>query len=220
VTQIADALALGKATAHALVHALLAAGALEPAGGKKYRIGPVLESLAASRRRRHSLAEVCGPLLEQLAAELDQTAVLGVVEGDRLCIVAASEGSAALRVGAPPGTRIPLLAGAHGKVVLVWGPWDGAPPLARFASRLPTEPGALQRELQDVRQTGVAYSRGDYLEGLVAAAAPVLDPTGTLLGVLYAFGLGDVIGDPGLLRAGQRVRQAAQTATRRWGGAP
>ncbi len=208
VSQIAAALGLGKATVHALLRALAAAGAVEPTGEKKYRVGPVVEVLAASRRRGRALEETCLPLLERLAADLEQTAILGVPDRDRLRIAAVVEGGAELRIGAAPGHRIPLLAGAHGKVLAAWEPQE--------AAALRALPGALhgsEAEREDVRQAGVAYDRGEYLEGVVAAAAPVLDAAGRVAGVLYVVGLRDLVGEPRLLRAGEAVRRAARLAT-------
>lgn len=205
VSQIAAALGLGKASVHALVHALAAAGALEPTAQKKYRLGPVLESLAACRKGWRSLETTCRPLLEGLAADLGQTAVLGIPDGDRLLLVAVVEGSREFRIGATPGLRIPLTAGAHGKLLAAWGEAEApAGPLG----------DPLGETLDAVVRAGVAFDRGEYLEGVVAAAAPVLDPNGRLLGVLYVVGLGDLMGEAGLLQAGEAVRRAAGLATR------
>ncbi len=208
VSQIATALGLGKATVHALLRALAAAGAVEPTGEKKYRVGPVVETLAASRRRGRALEETCRPLLEGLAADLEQTAILGVPDRDRLRIAAVVEGGGELRIGAAPGHRIPLLAGAHGKVLAAWEP-QAAPALRAMSGTLPD----LEAELEEVRRAGVAYDRGEYLEGVVAAAAPVLGSAGRVAGVLYVVGLRDFVGEPRLLRAGEAVRRAARLAT-------
>ena len=206
VSQIAAALDLGKATVHALVHALAGAGALEQTPEKKYSLGPLLEELAASRTGIRSLETVCRPLLEDLATDLQQTAIMGVPEGDRLRIVAVVEGGGEVRIGATPGHRLPLSAGAHGKIVAAWpqqSPRAGAPsPGDRAGS-----------EAQDVRRAGVAYDRGEYLEGVVAAAAPVLDPAGGLAAVMYVVGLRDLVGEAGLADAGRAVRRAVDLAT-------
>ncbi len=209
VSQIAAALGLGKATVHALVHALVAVGGLEQAEEKRYRLGPVLETLAVCRKGWRTLETTCRPLLEGLAADLDQTAILGVPDGDRLRIAAVVEGRGELRIGATPGHRIPLLAGAHGKVVAAWNRRE-AP-----ARRAKTEvPEGREEDLENVRRTGVAYDRGEYLQGVAAAAAPVLGPADGLLGVLYVVGLRELMGEPGLLAAGEAVDRAARLATR------
>jgi DNA-binding IclR family transcriptional regulator len=46
----------------------------------------------------------------------------------------------------------------------------------------------MAAELERTRGAGVAYDRGEYIQGVAAAAAPVLDADGRLLAVLYAVG--------------------------------
>ncbi|GAB4257348.1 MAG: hypothetical protein Kow0092_04130 [Deferrisomatales bacterium] len=209
VSGIARALGLSKGTVHAVVQALRAEGAVEEAGGRKVRLGPLIDALARGRAVGRTLEGVCRPHLEAVARQTGQTTLLGVPEGDRLRIAEVSEGRGALRVAAAPGMRIPLAVGATGKVARAWAtdaPGAGA--------RGGEEGGP---EAERIRTDGVAYDREEYLRGVVAAAAPVLAGD-RLAGILYAVGFREEVGEEGLLELGRAVRAAARAASRELAG--
>lgn len=211
VSEIARGIGVGKSTVHGILQALRAQGALEQDRAKKFQLGPLLEELARRRSIRRSLAEVCRPHLGHVVDRSGQTAILGVPEGERLRIESVQEGGGAVRLAATPGMRIPLLAGAAGKVALAWGATELPPVLPRFTDRSPTDPSALAAEVEAVRRDGVAFDRGEYLQGVAAVAAPVR-VGGRLVGILYAVGFWDELGDAGLRELAAPVREAAAAA--------
>jgi DNA-binding IclR family transcriptional regulator len=109
--------------------------------------------------------------------------------------------------------KIPLIAGATGKVLLAWGaaPWPD--PLPRHTARTLADREALEREVSEARRDGVAFDRGEYLQGVAAAAAPVLGRGGRLVGVLYSVGFLDRLGDDALRDLGERVKGAARAVS-------
>ena len=214
VSDIARVLRVSKGSVHGVLQALREQGAVEESDGKKFRLGPLLEDLASRRRGLRSLAELCRPHLERLSAETGQTAILGVQEGSRLRIEASVEGSGGLRVGAVPGVRIPLLAGATGKVAMAWGGTEVPETPHRFTAGSLLDRGALLREVETCRKTAVALDRGEYVQGVAAAAAPVLDGDGHLVGIIYALGFLDQLGDSGLEAVAARVANSAQALNR------
>ena len=120
VTALARALGIAKSSAHALLEALLAAGAIEDAGKRQFRLGPLVEELGRSRHGKRTLTEICQPYLAELAEQLGQTSVFGVPIGDRFRIVSVVEGRGLFRVKAVQDRSIPLLAGVVGKIALAW----------------------------------------------------------------------------------------------------
>jgi IclR family KDG regulon transcriptional repressor len=209
VSEIARSLVIGKSSAHGILQALEAEGAVRDAGGKKYRLGPLLRELARSSGERLTLTDVCGPHLASLAVDTGWTALVAVPDQGMLRIEAVREAGGSLRVGAAPGMRVPLLAGATGKVYLAWGPDPAPASLPAFTSRCIVDQAAMAAELERTRNAGVAYDRGEYIQGVAAAAAPILGGDGRLLAVLYAVGfLGQVA--PGRLEEiGRFVRDSA-----------
>ncbi len=220
ISEIARALGLSKATVHGLVHGLVAEGALEEAAPKRYRLGPALAALAARAAGTPSLEGACRPVLEDLARQTRLTAILGIPEGRRLRVALAVEGGDGLRVAAAPGVRIPLEAGATGKVAMAWGALEVPDRPHRFTGRTLTDPREVRAEAARVREQGVALDRGEYLPGVVAAAAPVLDGGGRLRGIVYAVGLEGALGERTLEEVAAAVREGGARATRRLGGRP
>lgn len=68
--------------------------------------------------RQRDLVSLATPLLTALMSETGETAILGVVRDGQVEIVARAEPATDLHMSAPIGRRIPLNAGAHGKVLV------------------------------------------------------------------------------------------------------
>ncbi|MBI5016747.1 MAG: IclR family transcriptional regulator [Deltaproteobacteria bacterium] len=211
VSEIARAIHASKGSVHGILQALAAEGAVEESGRARFGVGPLLRELGRERGSERTPVALSRSYLEGIARETGQTAVFGVPEGDRLRIAAVVEGEGPFRVGAAPGRRIPLLAGATGKVWLAWATTPWPDPLPHYTGRTVTDRAALEREVSEVRRAGVAYDRGEYLQGVAAAAAPVRGRGDRLVGVLYAVGFLDRLGDEVLRDLGEHVGTAARS---------
>lgn len=111
-SELARRLRLPKSTVHGLLRSLAAVGAVEEVG-HRYRLGPLIERLAAVgelRRRWH-------PALVELAERTGETAFLGQPRAGRVAIVDVVEGRGAPLVSAPVGSLLPASAGAVGRVL-------------------------------------------------------------------------------------------------------
>jgi len=67
------------------------------------------------------------------------------------------------------------------EIVDEWG-------LPAFSEKTITDRETLFEELQTVRDEGVAYTRGEYLPGINAIGAPILDTDGTVYGAVSVAG--------------------------------
>jgi DNA-binding IclR family transcriptional regulator len=214
VSEIARALAIGKSSVHGILQTLLSEGAVEEVEGKKYRLGSLMEDLARSWRSGRSLAEICGPYLVGLSEETGWTTIVAEPEHDKLRIEGVREVGGSFRVGAAPGMRVPLLAGATGKVYLAWSGVRVPDELPAFTALSITDPRVMAREVEQVRGAGVALDRGEYLQGVASAAAPVFGSDQQLVAILYAVGFTDQASGGKLERIGFKVRQAALRISR------
>lgn len=212
VSAVARALGIGKSTVHGILQALLAAGALEDTGGRRFRLGPFVEHLARSRRGTLGLAEICRPHLAWLVERRGHTSMFGTPDGDRFRIVTVVEGKHPFSVKAVQGGSIPLLAGVMGKIALAWGAVRTPDSLPRFTEESVTDIGALQGELETVRRERLALDRGQYLTGVCAAASPILDVE-RLVGIIYCAGFQDQMKEDELLSLGRDVSRAAQAVS-------
>ncbi len=213
VTALARALGIGKSSAHALLEALLATGAIEDAGKRQFRLGPLVEELGRSRHGKRKLTEICQPYLAELAEQMGQTGVFGVPIGDRFRIMSVVEGRGLFRVKAVQDRSIPLLAGVVGKIALAWEIVPMPQVLPRFTKESVGDVSVLGEELQQVRAELLALDRGEYLRGVYAAGSPILSGD-RLVGIVFSAGFQDHRGEEGLISLGQSVAQAARAVSR------
>ena len=213
VTTLARALGIGKSSAHAILEALLATGAIEDAGKRQFRLGPLVEELGRSRHGKRKLTEICQPYLMELAEQMGQTSVFGAPIGNRFRIMSVVEGRGLFRVKAVQDRSIPLLAGVVGKIALAWEFVPMPQVLPRFTKDSVGDVNALGDELARVRAELIAFDRGEYLRGVYAAGSPILDGD-RLVGIIFSAGFQDHLGEEGLISLGQAVAQAARAVSR------
>jgi IclR family pca regulon transcriptional regulator len=151
LAEITTRLGTSKATAHRYATALRRAGLLRWNGGA-YTLGPRIVELAATALAGLRIIKVAGPYLERLVAEVNETAVLSIWDGEAPVVVRVDDNTDRLvRINVRTGSRLPMDS-AQGKV---------------FAAFLHREP-----ELEDVRETGLAFNER-IVEGIAALASPV-----------------------------------------------
>ena len=142
-------LGTSKATAHRYATALRSVGLLRYTGGA-YTLGPRVVELAATALAGLRIIKVAGPYLERLVAELNETAVLSIWDGEAPVVVRVDDNTDRLvRINVRAGSRLPLDS-AQGKV---------------FRAH-------LTDDLADVRESGLGFTER-VVEGIAALAAPV-----------------------------------------------
>lgn len=115
ISELARALNVSKGTLRDILLTLDAHGFVVRDADTRFRLGPQLRALAdASSPDLRTLAQ---PHLVSLMETFGETAILGIVHDGKLEIAARAEPQAGLHMSAPLGRRLPLDAGAHGKVL-------------------------------------------------------------------------------------------------------
>lgn len=164
------------------------------ADDRSFVLGPGIIRLGTLALRHLGLLEVGVPHLKRLQALSGETVCLFIVSGaDRIC-VATAPSQHDLRMSVDVGAVRPLCVGAAGKVLLAFMPEDDArrivfgQRLRRFTRKTITDPAALLRAVEGVRQAGVAVSFGEIVPGAAAIAAPVFDREDALVGAINLLG--------------------------------
>jgi DNA-binding IclR family transcriptional regulator len=216
ISDLARELGLNKGTTRDLLETLRAHGLLErDAERKQYRLGPRLARLGMAALGQLDLPSVAHPYLVELAAETGGAVLLLVRHDDRATIVdKADAGQVAVEVSATVGRRVPLAAGACGKVFLAHVPPDER---GRFLSHVgPGTPHTIRdperyaHELEQVRCRGFATDDQEYLPGVRATAAPVYDARGQLVASLLVVGLTISLSVEALVPTGEATARVAQ----------
>ncbi len=183
--QLTQQCGLPKPTVYRILGLLQQGGLLqrEPSG-KRYAVAPRLAAAALEvlmhspqRARRHAI-------LAQLVDEIGETCNFTMLDGDQVVYLDRVETSSPVRLLMDAGSRVPLYCTASGKLFLSQLPEKtvrellGAGPFKRYTERTISEPSTLQRELKKIRSEGVGRDLGEYIEGSVCLAVPVLDVMG------------------------------------------
>jgi DNA-binding IclR family transcriptional regulator len=157
---------------------------------KRYRVGRPLFALAASALDEIEMVNVATPILEDLSRETGESSHFAVRMGDAVVVIARTSGAGAFQLTDRVGVVRPAHCTALGKVILASLRPDQ---LERFLSRVDLKPSteksiveipALQREIADIRRTGIAFDDGEFNLEVRCVAVPVKDFTGQITGAL------------------------------------
>jgi DNA-binding IclR family transcriptional regulator len=152
---------------------------VKDSASKKYSMGEQLFELSKLILRRTDIATVARPFLDKLADLVQETVFMGVKEEDRLKIVQVVEAKKDLKISSPIGAYHPILAGAAGKACLSVMTDEEVEELVskrglrRFTSNSSTNKTLFMHKIEEVRRTGYAIDREEFIKGIRAVAVPI-----------------------------------------------
>lgn len=192
VSEIAEKMGQPRSTAYRYVAALRAHLLLEEAEeGPGYRLGPKILELAATMSRR-PLREVAMPYLERIGRETGEAIILcGFRDSVGICLQKV-EGHHTLRVSYELGDVYPLHASATGKAIYAYlEPKEREHiiedvGLEAITDATITDPIALEREVDKIRQQGFSESHGEAIEGTRGIAVPIFSFSGRIVASIGA----------------------------------
>jgi DNA-binding IclR family transcriptional regulator len=136
------------------------------------------------------MSSVAMPLLHELVALANETALLGLYDDARreMMFIAASESSQPVRYVNKMWEWMPVYAGASGLAIMAFLPPETQQDiitrtkLAPLTDRTITERYKLEHQLKLIRKQGYAASKGQRTNGAVAIAAPIFSSSNQVLG--------------------------------------
>ncbi len=180
VSDLSKRLKIGKSTVHGITAALEEMGVLirDPVH-KKYHVGYTLLELGRKAYAKMDLKDAARKPMEHLMEEVGETVFLGALNGDHVTILDVVESSNEMKITSPPGTRLPLLVGATGRVLLGQLEKEKTKEivqrmgLARYTAKSVVDPKQFMREVAKAREMGFAIDDEEYILGVKAIAAPI-----------------------------------------------
>jgi len=180
VSELSKRLKIGKSTVHGITSALEELGVLvrDPIH-KKYNIGYTLLELGRKAYGRMELRDIARIPMERLMERVGETVFVGVMNGDHVTILDVVESHNEMKITSPPGTRLPILAGAIGKVFLAQLEERRAKEivekmgLKRYTLKSVVDPKKLLREVEEAKRKGYAIDDEEYIPGVRAIAGPI-----------------------------------------------
>ena len=180
ISELARELAISKSTVHGIVSGLEELGAVRrDPRNKRFSPGLTLLELGGAAYARIDIKDAARPAMEELMETSRESVFLGVRHGDHVTIVDMVESVHQLKISAPVGTTLPLLAGAIGKVFLSRLSQDRASEMlrsqemVRYTDRTITDQTLFLEQVSQARINGYACDDEEYLAGVRAVAAPI-----------------------------------------------
>ncbi len=184
ISDLSKKLKIGKSTVHGITTALEEMGVLvrDPLD-KRFTAGYSLLELCRAAYAKVELKDLARKPMEKLVEKVGETVFLGVLNGDHVTIVDVVESRNEMKITSPPGTRLPLLAGATGRVLLSQIEKEKAKEimrkkeLVRYTAKAVTDQRQFLREVERAKEKGYAVDDEEYIAGVRAVAAPLLFPS-------------------------------------------
>lgn len=178
-SDLVERLGVARSTAYRYLQTLTSTGFLEETVGG-YRLGLRVFELGRIARLSYSPEEIIRPVLERLARETGETALLTRRSGGHVvCIDRAEPPHRHLRLSYERGSAMTFNAGAASEVLLAWEPPDLIADLLARADLPAYTPNSLTTveemtaRLAEVRSLGIAISKAELDPDAIGIAAPV-----------------------------------------------
>lgn len=195
VSDVAAEIGVHKSTAFRLLAALEERDLVEQNSERgKYQLGFGVLRLASAIPGRLDMVRQARPVVDDLAQRFDETINLAVLREHYSVHVQQALGSAAVASQNWIGQLTPLHATSSGKILLAYMSEDrineilDTAGLKAYTENTVTSRDALLEQLAQARAEGFAAAFEELETGLNAAAVPVRDHTGTVIGALVASG--------------------------------
>ncbi len=221
VSELAKNLKMAKSTVHGMTSALEELGAVmrDPLS-KKYKLGFTLLEIGRSAYSQIDLKTSARPVMEDLMEKTRTSVFLGIMNWDHVTILDIVESRQDLKITAPVGTTIPMLAGAVGKVFLATMKDQQARKiieskgLPRFTSNSIIDTDVYFKELEPVSAQGFAIDDEEYILGVRAVASPLMG-LGQLRSAIWIVGFKASLDEKKMKTLTGETHQAAKEISRR-----
>jgi IclR family KDG regulon transcriptional repressor len=220
INELSRRLGISKSTVHGITATLEQIGAItrNPLN-KKYNLGYTILELNRRGLSRIPLREVARRHMEELMEETGETVFLGILDNNHILILDSVESNKELKITSPIGTRIPLDAGAAGKIFFAHMEENKAlqyltsKGLTRYTEHTITDINRYLEELKEAKKRGYTVDREEYLRGIRAVAA-IIKTGNPPLAAIWVVGFSSSITDSKIQDVIEKTLYAANTISR------
>lgn len=223
VAEIAGTMKLPKPSVFRMLLTLLDCGYLvRDKETLSYRLSRKMLSIGYSAIDGRGLLEKSQDSLKALRDEVGEATMLAVLSGYEGVVLEQLPGLRPVMVMVKVGHRFPLHTAAPGKAMVAFLPNAERAQILdsieykKFTERTIVSRQAMECELAEIRERGVAYDRGEELPDIRCVAAPVLNHAGYPLAALSISGTASSMGDDILPGLAEVVRKHVDAVSRRF----
>ena len=182
-TELSKKLGTNKATMSRVLSTLKKHDFLEQdPSTRRYRLGPAMAEMAraVNRNMNGEVVAVAKPIVDKLRDEVGETVHIEVRAGNNIYLAYAAVTRNPVSLTIEVGDQVMPHAHAGAKAILAFSELDVierclARKLLPLTENTVTDPDKLREMYREIRQTGVAYDRQEYLHEIYAIGAPVFN---------------------------------------------
>jgi DNA-binding IclR family transcriptional regulator len=221
--ELSKKLGIHKSTVSRLLHLLADKGFLQQnPETKKYVLGRAAAEIgnAVIRSLNNEIVTIAQPYLNELCETVGESVALEVVSGSNVMLAYHSEGRGHIRFSFQLGERVPLHVAAGAKTILAHSPPDFVDlcikgKLNRYTENTIVSKTQFRKLLDEVRETGLAYDKGERYEDTRAIATPILNHNGIAVAAVVIAGPAFRLTSQFLLDVVVPLKQTAADISRR-----
>jgi IclR family transcriptional regulator, KDG regulon repressor len=160
----------------------------------RYKMGSKVLKWGAVYMGNLDLQSEARPYMEELRQKTNETVSLYVPSGNERVLIERLDSTHFIRIVAHVGQRMPLYAGASGKVFLSFLASDRREEVLEnmriepLTSRTIIDPKQLRKELDVIRKCGYAVCHGERVEGASSVSAPIFNFRNQVIGAISISG--------------------------------
>lgn len=179
ISELSHRLGFHKSTVFNLIYTLVDLGVLEMASENKVRLGIKLYTLGREAGAGSILISKIHPYLEEINQQTKLSVFLGLRSGMKAVIVDKVDSPYDIKVSSEMGMKIPLVAGASGKVLLSQLPEAQVDKilsenkLIKFTPYSCTDLKQFKNKIKKSGEDQIALDDEEYIEGIRALAIPL-----------------------------------------------
>lgn len=220
VREVSAKLKIAKSSTHDLMASLAKLGFLNKTEDNRYRLGWRLVTLSETLLATTELRKEAHPVMEDLAAQYQETIHLAVLDDTQAVYVDKLEGRQAVRVELTSlGARLYAHCSSLGKVLLAYSSEEDArriiqtAGLPRFTPNTITDEEELLQALAKIRKQGYAYDLEEILPDLCCVGAPIYNHLGQVIAAIsmsipaYRFRRSQAEYREGVMRAAKAISE-------------
>ena len=184
----------------------------------RYGLGPLAMQLGLISLQQYDPVRLATARLPELARGLGHMVAIAVWGNQGPTIVRTEEPPAPVHVNMRHGTVMSVRGTASGRLFAAFLPAERVQPALAADPVSAKVAAAFDREVAQVRRTGVAHAVDSALPGISALAAPVFDAAGQMVLSLTVIGPGAMLDTHDDGPAAQALRQVAADLSAQLGG--
>lgn len=184
--ELSKKLGIHKSTVSRLLHLLTANDFLQQnPDTKKYLLGRAVADIgnAVFKSLDSAIVGIAQPYLNVLSEQVGESVALELVSGTNIVLAGHVEGRQHIRFSFQLGEQVPINVAAGAKAILAYSTPEFTRQclqrkFQRFNSQTIVSKKKFHALLEEVRQTGIAYDRGERFEDTLAVATPIFNHQG------------------------------------------